>query len=210
MGLDFIERGRGKGGPEQIEILKSVFSAEYGLSDEESKTLLRYLRDLELPIDVLIGKRVLDIGCGPQPTLKSVVAKIGLRSTITNLDHSPKLGDAIDICVSADNLPFPDESFDLVLARASVPIMQAIPGKYSLIPRTLKEMLRVLKRGGVIKIYPLYLRYAAPGQRFWLDSYLGVLVEEELARIHKSDPGIKMRLVLVSFQLDDYLLEIYK
>lgn len=52
--------------------------------------------------------------------------------------------DFVFICARGEQLPFPDQSFDTVISRVAIPYMD--------IPVVLREMRRVLKPGGELKI----------------------------------------------------------
>ena len=127
---------------------------EYDLTPEEAEILVRYFDDFDLTLDNLIGKRVLDVGSGPGD-FKKAVNKLGEKFNIINFDRGIVWEDAMDVKGDALNMPFRDESFDFVLAHGSVPLMYATRGKHNLISPTLKEMFRIVRRGGVLKVFPV-------------------------------------------------------
>jgi SAM-dependent methyltransferase len=98
------------------------------------------------------GARVLDVGCGAAQSLRllgtpACVALVGVDQDLTALALGYKLAEreGIDLILggaSAYELPFRDESFDLVLTRVALNYMHQ--------RRALSEMVRVLRRGGVL------------------------------------------------------------
>ena len=107
--------------------------------------------------------RVLDVGCGFGDSLNEEfqLRREGLESP----PHIEMVGVDIDeqrlavakanypnfvfLCAQGEKLPFPDESFDTVISRVAILYMD--------IPVALREMRRVLKIGGElrIKLHPL-------------------------------------------------------
>jgi SAM-dependent methyltransferase len=96
------------------------------------------------------GQRVLDVGCGPGALTAELVTRLG-TGAVTAVDPSEPFVAAIrerhpDVTVrraSAEELPFPNETFDAALAQLVVHFMEnAVAG--------LSEMARVTRRGGVI------------------------------------------------------------
>jgi SAM-dependent methyltransferase len=89
---------------------------------------------------------ILDVGCGAGQTLIAC----GLPSTVhawgVDVDDSAlALGrmltsDVHFVCAPGEQLPFADESFDVVVSRVALPYMH--------LPRALEEISRVLKPGG--------------------------------------------------------------
>jgi ubiquinone/menaquinone biosynthesis C-methylase UbiE len=75
------------------------------------------------------GERVLDVGCGTGIVARQVAARLGASGTVTGLDLSPKMLEVARAAAarervtvewregSAEQLPFSDSSFDLVLCQ---------------------------------------------------------------------------------------------
>lgn len=96
------------------------------------------------------GQRVLDVGCGPGALTAELVGRLG-ATAVAAVDPSEPFVDAartrnpgVDVRrASAEQLPFPDGSFDAVLAQLVVHFMaDPVAG--------LTEMARVTRRDGVV------------------------------------------------------------
>lgn len=100
--------------------------------------------------EVLAGQRVLDVGCGPGALTARLVERLG-SGAVSAIDPSASFVSALrarfpDIDVRrgvAEQLPFPDDSFDIVLAQLVVHFMtDPVAG--------LREMARVTRPGGLV------------------------------------------------------------
>lgn len=101
--------------------------------------------------------RVLDVACGSGIVARTVAAQPGVAGTIVGLDLSPAMlaaaarasasaGHAIEwVQGSAQELPFPDASFDVVFCQQG---MQFFPDRQGAV----NEMARVLAPGGEVVI----------------------------------------------------------
>ncbi len=98
------------------------------------------------------GERVLDVACGTGVVARLASQKVGASGTVAGLDANPAMlaaargatppGMAIDWHgASAEVMPFPDASFDVVLCQMG---LQFVPDKHA----ALSEMRRVLAPGG--------------------------------------------------------------
>jgi len=92
------------------------------------------------------SERVLDIGCGAGQTLMAAYPdriSFGLDIDFAALQLGRSLTDRVRFLQGrAERLPYGNEQFDLVLARVSLP--------YTNLRFSLKEMRRVLRRGGSV------------------------------------------------------------
>lgn len=196
--------------------LERRYREKFSLTGEESFDLVYYEEDLSLSLKELAGKRIIDIGSGAG-NFKKTLVKMGARpKDIVNFDMSElrKKRD-LDVRGRAETLPFKDESFDVVLAFCSVPVIVSAGGRYDLIPKIIGEMIRVVKKEGVIKVYPV------GGYRKHFDDVDNVkrarLAEEvtkNLVIIHKKSPSAMMKITKIISSEDfgdySYSLEIKK
>lgn len=101
--------------------------------------------------------RILDLGCGMGATIGFLYENYKIKGV--GIDPSEKLlGMAKEVCPFADFvtgtgdfLPFPDESFDFVLAECTLSLMNDIG-------MTLSEVRRVLKNGGFFVVTDVYAK----------------------------------------------------
>jgi ubiquinone/menaquinone biosynthesis C-methylase UbiE len=107
--------------------------------------------------DPQLGERVLDVGCGTGIAARQVTSRMGTRGAVTGIDLSPDMlavaqasaareGAAIEWRQgSAEDLPFPDETFDLVLCQFA---LMFFANKAA----ALAEMRRVITRNGRVLV----------------------------------------------------------
>lgn len=153
-----------------------------------------YLDQLDLPEPC----RMLELGCGPGAMWKTTLPRVkeGWRLTLT--DFSPgmakeasAIADPLDrfSCASVDaqHIPFPDESFDVVLANH---MLYHVPDK----SRVLSEIRRVLRPGG--KLYA-----ATNGKNHMTELYV---LEDQLSRHLSQNINIPPReMWSLSFSLEN-------
>jgi SAM-dependent methyltransferase len=114
----------------------------------------RYSRPLaQQYVDLLgvgAGERVLDVGCGPGVLTEPLVERCG-ADQVAAVDPSPSFVDAMRVRFpgldvrrgAAEDLPYPDDSFDAALAQLVVHFMSdPVAG--------LREMGRVTRPGGLV------------------------------------------------------------
>lgn len=97
------------------------------------------------------GLAVLDVGTGPGTLLGEIVARVG-ADRVAAVDPSPSFVDAakarhpaVDVRMGrADALPWPDASFDVVVAQLVVHFLGQDPHP------SLAELVRVCKHGGAV------------------------------------------------------------
>jgi ubiquinone/menaquinone biosynthesis C-methylase UbiE len=136
-------------------ILRQTYES-WNLTEDEIVTVNDYLTNFCITQLDLEGKRILDIGSGPG-NFGRALRKMDIDAAVINFDSGGVFPRSMDIKGKAEQLPFADESFDLVLAHCSVPVMQATRGDPSEIPTTITEMVRVAGKNGKIKIYPGFI-----------------------------------------------------
>lgn len=117
--------------------------------------------------DVEAGQRVIDVGCGPGALTAELVSRLG-PDRVAAVDPSMPFVDivrerypGVDVqCASAENLPFPDGTFDATLAQLVVHFMNdPVTG--------LREMMRVTRRGGVVAASVWDHAGEGPLRHFW-------------------------------------------
>jgi ubiquinone/menaquinone biosynthesis C-methylase UbiE len=117
------------------------------------------LRDLGLTLDDLAGKKVLDVGAG-----HALIGKLAKERGIdvVSVDRNPamwtdgqksEIPDVPYIQADAENLPFPDGQFDLVIDRAGPLDVDSI-GFRKNATVLIQEVMRTLKPGGELRFGP--------------------------------------------------------
>lgn len=108
-------------------------------------------KDLVRKADFQPGERVLDVACGTGIVARMALQKVGDDGSVTGLDINPgMIAVARSITedmpiewheASAEDMPFPDESFDVVTCQMGLQFMENKTA-------ALKEIYRVLVTGG--------------------------------------------------------------
>ena len=100
-----------------------------------------------------LGERVLDIACGTGIVARNIAPRVGLQGIVIGLDANPDMINMARIAAEqehlttewftnpAEQLPFPDENFDLILCQFG---LMFFTNRHA----ALKEMHRVLRKGG--------------------------------------------------------------
>lgn len=157
-----------------------------------------YRRKLQSPEGVIqgsgirVGQRVLEIGCGSGGFTTFVARAVGPTGHVDALDIQPAMLDQLEKKLalpenqdiqnmtlhqaSAYELPFDDETIDLVYL---ITVLPEIPDQ----PRALEEIKRVLKPGGILAVsellmdpdYPLIKTTARRGEEagFQVEGFYG-------------------------------------
>jgi ubiquinone/menaquinone biosynthesis C-methylase UbiE len=131
-------------------------SLDKSREEEVEKEALEDLKGLGLDFDYLKGKLILDIGAGPG-VIAEVAKKEGIK--VISLDINPemwteegiKMPDVPYVKADAENLPFADETFDLIISHAGPLILSSSKEKIAVM---IQEAKRVLKEGGEIRFGP--------------------------------------------------------
>jgi ubiquinone/menaquinone biosynthesis C-methylase UbiE len=123
-----------------------------------------YERRLELVLDLIDhcpGGILLDAGCGPGMLIERVLQARDGSFRIVGLDISAgmlaecraRVGHCRDVALTQgriEDLPFPDESFDVALAMGVL--------EYTIVQRSLSELARITRRGGTVVVSMLNAR----------------------------------------------------
>jgi len=195
----------------QRGVIEKKMQELYGLTHDEAFVFVLYCTNLDVKPEDLKEKKVLDVGSGSGYFKKSLEKIIG-KSDFVNFDRDifEDEDQSLDVLGLAESLPFKDESFDLILTHCSTPVMLATGGNFELIAPTVKELLRVVSRGGTIKIYPVDFGdkelggLANPAGR----EMFGLIKKE----IQEADRNFKFKIIKIKSELGDYgtLIEIKK
>ncbi len=118
------------GAPRNLGLETSAWTIQFGVYFHN-----RRLEVLKQMLGNLRSTSALDIGCG-----EGYLADMGIRSVV-GIDTRPTRG--VALYASAEDLPFQDESFDLVFAGEIIEHLDR-PGK------ALREWARVMKTGGTM------------------------------------------------------------
>ncbi len=166
-----------------------------------------YVKHLEEYLPEVSKLRILDLGCGAGGVCVSLanrnnrVVGLDLDKKLINLtkinvsdseDYFPPNGGVSEILSSGTNLPFEDETFDLVICND---VIEHLDEQEELI----REIYRVLKIGG-------YLYLTTPNKRYPIESHTGIfgitLLPKPLADvfIRMSGLGTSFPVKLVSYE----------
>ncbi len=119
--------------------------AQYVFAGGGDKRMIEEINFLERQLPR--GKKVLDVGCGPQSLLwKAGLKPIGLDITPSYVKEYKKSG-CVAYVGSATNLPFEDNLFDGVWSLGVFHHMDEKKAKKSIL-----EMMRVAKKGGYVAV----------------------------------------------------------
>ena len=119
-------------------------------------SLNRYPEALKIPRDHFAGKTILDLGCGPYPL--SIAFEdcriVGLDPLVLHYEAAgfplAEFTDRVTFVRGfAEDMPFPSQSFDAVISVNAIDHVDDFP-------RTAREISRVLKKDGVLRIQVHY------------------------------------------------------
>jgi 2-polyprenyl-3-methyl-5-hydroxy-6-metoxy-1,4-benzoquinol methylase len=120
------------------------------INNSETNKRIKVIFDIFLHKNELKNKKFLEVGCG-LGYFSNKASKLGAK--VTGIDIGPNLvkinkkltPSGTFIVSSASNLPFKDETFDVVL---STEVIEHVDNQ----KRAIKEISRVLKKGGILVI----------------------------------------------------------
>ncbi len=176
------------------------------------RSLKNYLELLDLNIEELKGKKILDLGSGrlqrfPRELLQKIEDKaevVGLDITLKEEERRKEIKEAQPYLYNSDKLgliaasflqlPFQDNSFDLVLSLYGMPLYLTSEDEEMSkenIRRSVMEILRVLKPGGEARIFPS-------------NDYLEQVLREEKIQFSKKNKTILVTGTLIT-EIEEYL-----
>ena len=139
--------------------MAGLLREQYGLGKDDAFLAARYISRLDLGrfgLEELALRDVLDVGSGPDGGIVPVLDAIAPEEERGNhVALEKSFFDRSSVQADASRLPFRSESFDAILALASVPDLGADHGEYDRVLDSLDEMYRVLRSGGALRVYPL-------------------------------------------------------
>ncbi len=164
-----------------------------GSTDRRESSLADYLGKFDLSEDELRGKKVLDIGSSVQAKFASEARDKGIEVISLNPEFaSERIGMKMSmrekglagVAALAQELPFPDNTFDREVSLHGVPgYLPEFVSEYRL---AFQEMIRTLKPGGEAKLFPVSDKLAE-SQEF--KSLLAELTGAEAGAILEELPG---------------------
>ncbi len=135
-----------------IPIGASMESPKKTETDPVEKRAEFILKRLGLSWEELEGKRVLDIGAGPAD-LALAAAKRNVEVVSIDAKMPENIPGGLEyVAGDAKDLPFQDESFDVVMAHAAPPAILADKNE---VKKILGEVGRVLRPGGEFRFGPV-------------------------------------------------------
>src|SRR5215471_3304668 len=129
----------------------------------------RAYRRLLAAAGVARGGRALDVGCGPGYFVRMLAEAVGPAGSVVGVDAAPEMTEyasrrarRLPNCTfqpaTAEALPFPDASFDVVVSSL---VIHHLPDEGRL--TAVREMRRVLRPGGSL----LLAEFSMPERGFW-------------------------------------------
>ena len=173
---------------------------EFNVTRNEARELVYYSTVLDFSFGDFEHKKILDVGSGPGQ-FKAALKRIGSSAEVVNLDAMDLMG-APDVLGLAQELPFRPNTFDIVVANSSVPILYASHGHPEVIGVALEEMVRVTDTHGLIKIFPAMVLESkdANAPR---DRTLNAEVVRQIKRLHAQYPELTFTVVAIKRETSD-------
>ncbi|WP_039801742.1 class I SAM-dependent methyltransferase [Nocardia araoensis] len=170
-----------------------------GYDQRASRLLGGFYRRIAADIDAVAqsGARVLDAGTGPGELLAQLLCRrpdlrlhgIDLSPHMIELADAKLPGGAVELSVGdVAALPYPDDSFDLVVSSLSM-------HEWPQVDRAIAELARVLRPGGVVAIYDFRFVRSAAAIRALRRSFDAATVRREPVRPRRHPVGLFTRLV---------------
>ena len=187
---------------EEIEKSVNMYSREYNLTKEDARDFINYCKNLDLRPADFKNRDILDVG-GGTGGFKKAAEKLRIAKSVVNIDPLeillPKQKEGRSVRGRAETLPFKGESFDIVLAHASVPWVLAGQGRFEDIPNVVREMLRVTRKGGVVKMSSIGGFEGTFSQKTMQQTArMTREVLSELTRLHQENSSLRVKVVKIN------------
>ncbi len=167
--------------------MKESFPIPTGREEQEKERAEKYFEVLDLDWEYLKDKKIAEIGAGignfAAEAKKHGIDVIALEGYPDNREEQEKVSENVCYVVgNAREIPFKDESLDLVIAHAAPPIIVSTKEEARVI---IKEAMRVLKEGGELRFgpAPLYANIFETEELFTKEEEESFSTEERIARI---------------------------
>lgn len=156
------------------ESLASLFSRTSESHDSSGTPLFAHFGSMLVDwVGLNLGDRVLDVGAGTGATLVPAARQVGAGGRVVGVDLAPGMVDRLAetitatgmanaeaLVADAEALPYPDESFDIVLCAFTLFF-------FADTERALAEFRRVLRDGGALAISTFTRQGSASIDRIW-------------------------------------------
>ncbi len=211
----FIDHNRshipyGKGITDQLAY---DYSNRYKLPLRIAVSAFKYLEGLNMTKADYQDKYILDAGSG-LGDFKRALKGMGVKAEVVNLDDAKTWGIYnTDVVGKVEALPFADNSFDVAVLNYVFPFVidETIDPSYA--ANQLRELIRVTKKGGIIRYRPLRMfdpQVREGSQRVMIEVTKRAL--EALAEIYQQNPDMKVQITRAIGDDNTYdeILEIVK
>ena len=203
--------------PTEEEIIKLGYipgTIENSIMPPGGRGLADYERIMMFNREELRGKRVLDLGCGPEVKFARELTEASVDAKIVSLsadfydqkylDVARSVYDGQLVAGLAQELPFEDNSFDRIFALYVEDHFISL----DIYESAIREMARVLARGGVAKMGPLLKAQMASDfkdEKFhaWYDNIFHNPEFEKMG-VQVNDVGLPESIIRAQRIYDDY------
>lgn len=118
-----------------MPFFSKIYQSWSGIQNEKYEKILEFLKEN----NISIRGKVLDVGCGPM-FFEKFIKSMRIEAEIKCIDIERQNSDDF-ILAKAENLPFPDSSFDMIFCLDAVHLIQNVD-----------DIFRVLKNEGILTV----------------------------------------------------------